>query len=293
MKILDVSPISAGVAMPIKSGTLQFIQDAYKENTNSLFKLLVDNPVADTVYIISGCQNSTIAPIHTLSAGVLFCNGEIFEFDGATFTLTGLQKAYAKIVTTQFVTNADPVEFSDSVLRNVHNIRKITIENTTVFSSLGEFKDFIKVGTHLKGDTKEVVCDSTYLATNFDGTGLGRLERLGWAICNGNNGTVNHDGRVVVAYGTNYPTLGSTGGSKDAVVVEHNHTIGGATQGLIGRDNTGQNGSGVSATPTQQVSAGGGSITDYYSHYDTGFNGVSGTDKNMQPYIVLLRIQKL
>jgi hypothetical protein len=278
MKILDVSSISAGVAMPIKSGTLQFIQDAYKENTNSLFKLLVDNPVADTVYIISGCENSTVAPIHTLSAGVLFCNSEIFEFDGATFTLTGLQKAYAKIVTTQFVTNADPVEFSDSVLRNVHNIRKITIENTTVFSSLGEFKDFIKVGTHLKGDTKEVVCDSTYLAANFDGTGLGRLERLGWAICNGNNGTVNHDGRVVIAYGTNYPTLGATGGSKDAVLVEHSHAQ------TISLTDTGSEGGYVSSYPRA------GSQNTYLR---TDTEGVSGTDKNMQPYIVLLRIQKL
>lgn len=275
MKKLDVSAISAGVAMPIKSGTLQFLQDAHQETTSALFSLLVENPVADTVYIISGCQNSTVAPNYTISAGYLYVNGEVFKFDGATFTTTGLEKAYAKIVTTQFVTNADPVEFSDSVLRNVHNIRKITIENTTVFSSLGEFEDFIKVGTYLKGDIKEISCDSTYLATNFDGTGLGRLERLGWAICNGNNGTVNHDGRVVVAYGTNYPILGDIGGSKDAVVVSHDHSV--ATGAGI---NLGAQGTDISIGPTTASA-------------NTSTVGESGVNKNMQPYIVLLRIQKI
>lgn len=165
MKKLDVSAISAGVAMPIKSGTLQFLQDAHQETTSALFSLLVENPVADTVYIISGCQNSTVAPNYTLSAGYLYVNGEVFQFDGATFTTTGLQKAYAKIVTTQFVTNADPVEFSDSVLRNVHNIRKISIENTTVFSTLGEFEDFIDVSL-IKKHTNDIVDIYRYLPKN-------------------------------------------------------------------------------------------------------------------------------
>jgi hypothetical protein len=125
---------------------LQFLQDAHKEALAGLVTNVIPNPLANTSYILSGCKNSTTVPIHTLSAGVLFYNGEIFNFDGATFTLTGLQKAYARIETTQYLTNADPVQFTDGVSRNVHNVRKIVIENTTVSSGLPEFINFINVG---------------------------------------------------------------------------------------------------------------------------------------------------
>jgi hypothetical protein len=273
MKVLNISNISSSNAMPIKSGTLQFLQDAHKETIAGLITNLIPNPDVNTIYILSGCKNSTVAPIHTLSAGVLYYNGEIYNFDGATFTLTGLQKAYARIQTTQYLTNADPVQFTDGVSRNVHNIRKIVIENTTVSSGLPEFKDFVVINNWLKGDTKEVVCDSTYLATNFDGTGLGRLERLGWAIMNGNNGTPNDNGRTVIAYGSSYTTLEATGGSKDAVVVEHSHTVTTATSDVDGTS----------------LSSGSGTL----GTHTTSTTGVSGVDKNMQPYVVRLRIMKI
>ena len=60
--------------------------------------------------------------------------------------MTGLQKTYARIETTQYLTNADPVQFTDGVSRNVHNIRKIVIENTVTSSGLPEFINFINVG---------------------------------------------------------------------------------------------------------------------------------------------------
>jgi len=278
MKILDTTSISTSNAMPIKSGTLQFLQDASKEAMAALVTNLIPNPDVNTIYRISGCLNSTVAPIHTLSAGVLFYNGEIFNFDGATFTLTGLQKAYARIATTQFTTNADPVQFTDGVSRNVHNIRKIVIENTTTSSGLPEFKDFITLNSWLKGDTKEIVCDSTYLANNFTSTGatagLGIGERAGWAIMNGNNGTPNDAGLTVIAYGTGYTTLEATGGSKDAVVVSHTHSI---TLGGV-------------ETESGQVGVGG---TSQPATGTTQTAGVSGVDKNMQPYVVRLRIMKL
>ena len=125
MKKIDVSNITTSVAMPIKSGTLQFLQDAYKESLNSVISNLVDNPQTDTIYILSGCVNSGTLPVHNISPGVLYVNGEVYDFAGATFTLSGLQKAYARIETTQYTTNADPVEFTDGVERNVHNVRKI------------------------------------------------------------------------------------------------------------------------------------------------------------------------
>ena len=284
MKILNTSNISSSNAMPIKAGTLQFLQDAHKETIAGLITNLIPTPDPNTIYILSGCKNSTVAPIHTISAGVLYYNGEIFNFDGAFFNLIGLQKAYARIATTQFVTNADPVQFTDGVNRNVHNIRKIVVENTITSSGLPEFKDFVLVNNWLKGDTKEVVCDSTYLTTNFDGTGLGRLERAGWAIMNGNNNTPNDNGKVVIAYGSSYTTLEATGGSADAVVVSHSHTT------LPAGQRNGENGAVVNVA--NWANSGSQGLSQDVT-LNTNTVGVSGTDKNMQPYVVRLRIMKL
>lgn len=290
MKRLSTANISASVAMPIKSGTLEFIQDAYKEAFTAMITNITELPVTGTIYILSGCRNTSTAPIYTITAGWVYYNGEIYQVPAASFTLTGLQKAYARIDVTQFITNADPVQFTDGIDRNVHNIRRLVIEGTITSSGLPEFQDFVRLNHWLKGDTKEVVCDGTYISTYFDGTGLGRLERTGWAIMNGNNGTVNDDGLVVIAYGATNATPGATGGSKDAVLVSHNHTTPNHTHTIetAGSDSgVGYpvNGSPLQAGEAVTTNSGGGGVTSTV--------GVSGTDKNMQPYVVRLRIQKI
>jgi hypothetical protein len=93
----------------------------------------------------------------------------------------------------------------------------------------------------LPGDIKKIFCTSQYIANNFDINGKGNDggPREGWQICNGNNGTKNHAGRVSVAYGNVTPLDSSntlkptsvgyvnwlpvTGGSKNAVLVSHTH----------------------------------------------------------------------
>lgn len=132
-------------------------------------------------------------------------------------------------------------------------------------------------GTAQTGDVKEIDVSTAYIAANFDPSGLGFNERAGWAICNGNNGTRDRGGRVAIQYNASYPVLGATGGSKDAVVVEHSH--------LSGSYNTG--GGNLLYT---NIGLGNGSDKVYQS---TNSTGVSGTGMNMQPYIVTLFIQKL
>jgi len=280
MKILDTSAISSSNELPIKKGTIDFLQLAYKEQIANLFTSLVETPATDTVYIISGCINSGSGSSYNISAGVVYVNGEVYNFNGATFTLTGLQKAYARIETTQYTTNADPVTFTDGVARNIHNIRKIVIENTTTSSGLPEYKDFIRTDKWLTGDIKELAVNNTYLSANFDSTGLGKNERKGWAICNGNNGTIDKKGRVGIGYdATNYPTLGATGGEKEHTLSinempSHHH----ATW------------YGVAPSNTSTGSNGGDNPTGTTNTQDTGGGQ---PHNNMQPYIVTLFIQKI
>lgn len=54
--------------------------------------------------------------------------------------------------------------------------------------------------TWVIGDLRILEKDITYVNTNFDVTGLGRLEMLGWAICNGANGTIDRRGRTSIHY---------------------------------------------------------------------------------------------
>ena len=136
--------------------------------------------------------------------------------------------------------------------------------------------DFIQSNVAQQYDIKAIYANSTYLGDNFESNGLGKNLRTGWAICNGNNGTPNISNRVIVSYGSDFPTLNAVGGSKDAVVVEHNHTghvIKATSTWRGGGDNSGDN----ATSTTGNVST----------------TGVSGTNKNMQPYIVLVYIMKL
>jgi len=138
--------------------------------------------------------------------------------------------------------------------------------------------DYIQANLSQSGDVKRVKCDLTYLNDNFDVDGLGKNLRLGWQICNGNNGTDNLAGRVGIGYGLGYSTLGGLGGSKDAVLVEHSHTynsINNVGKAVLAFDSVGDK-EGAS-----------------YFTANTNTIGVSGTDKNMQPYIINLYIMKL
>jgi len=280
MKILDISSISSTNEFPVKSGTLQFIQDSYKESLAQALTSLVEVNDPTQVYILSGLYNgSTASSTYNVSAGVVYFNGELFDVPSFNFTLTGSNLPYPSILTTQYTTNADPVTFTDGTPRNVHNIRTFVVSATTSYSGIMEYDNWYRVAPWLKGDTKEVVCDSTYMSNNFDSSGLGVKERTGWAIMNGNNGTHNDNGLVVVGYGASYSTLGATGGSKDAVLIGHNHTI--AIQ-----QNTN---SGGTVGLFDQATGGGDKV--YTS--STAGGTETGVGKNMQPYVVRLRIQKI
>lgn len=143
--------------------------------------------------------------------------------------------------------------------------------------------DFIQENSSQQYDIKAIYANSTYLGDNFESNGLGKNLRTGWAICNGNNGTPNISNRVIVSYGSDFPTLNAVGGSKDAIVVQHNHKITNS-----GNVNNGQSGGDLGAK-TARWDSGSGTLLNG----DVSTEGESGVGKNMQPYIVLVYIMKL
>ena len=143
--------------------------------------------------------------------------------------------------------------------------------------------DFSNQNSAQQYDIKAIYANSTYLGANFESDGLGKNLRTGWAICNGNNGTPNISNRVIVSYGSDFPTLKAVGGSKDAVVVAHSHEITNS-----GNVNNGQSGEDLGAK-TARWDRGSGTLLNG----DVSTEGESGVGKNMPPYIVLVYIMKL
>lgn len=129
-------------------------------------------------------------------------------------------------------------------------------------------------GTDQEGDVKEIDVSNAYLLANFDPTGLGINERVGWAICNGNNGTRNRLGRVPMQYSTLYPTLGAIGG-------EYEHTL---TEAELPP---------LPAFPKAIADTDRGTLSSNFSlDINTSYGG-GQPHNNMQPYIVTVFIMKL
>jgi hypothetical protein len=158
----------------------------------------------------------------------------------------------------------------------------------------------------LRGDVKWIVCDATYLANNFiaSGTteGLGVNERAGWAICNGKNGTPNDKGRTYIAYGklgagTNYATLGATGGEEthqltEAEIPEHKH-IYTADSNAEAKFPSIEAGFPIRTAPSDPYQTASGDGNGDGTTYYTSKTGGSSAHNNMQPYVVRLCIMKL
>jgi len=223
----------------------------------------------------STLRNGTGAPSNGLGVNGDYylndANGDLYLKSGGTYAIVFNIKGAAGTNGTNGTNGADGVSLVES---------SDTIDVTGDGSVGDPFVPSIAVNCGwIIGDTRELVKDSTWLNANFSITGLGTgAEVIDWAITNGNNGTPNDNGKVVIAYGTDYLTLGATGGSKDAVVVAHTHGV---------------------TLPTNVASApGSGGIElpgddNSTLAIETDSEGVSGTNANMQPYVVRLRIMKI
>ena len=119
----------------------------------------------------------------------------------------------------------------------------------------------------------------------------------GWFLCDGQNGTPNLVDRFVVGAGSTYG-LDSTGGSKDAVVVSHTHSISIASAGNHSHSVSGHQN--ASQTVGSQHGIGSPSSGSFALVFSGGHShslavnnsGESGVDKNMPPYYALAYIMK-
>lgn len=112
----------------------------------------------------------------------------------------------------------------------------------------------------------------------------------GWFLCNGANGTPNLQDRFIVGAGSGYG-VGASGGSPDATLPRHNHTVRDpghfhGPAGLMDLNGGGGNlggGTQIFGTTTTNVAITGIFLDD---------TGVSATNANLPPYYALCFIMK-
>lgn len=109
------------------------------------------------------------------------------------------------------------------------------------------------------------------------------------------------EGRFLLGASSSY-SLGATGGSKDAVVVSHNHSIasGGAhyhvisdkgCHGLNGNSSWARYSDGNTQSNSSTMYTNGGSPDGAHTH-TVDYNGEDGTNKNMPPYQVIYMYER-
>jgi len=113
----------------------------------------------------------------------------------------------------------------------------------------------------------------------------------GWVLCNGSNGTPDLRNSFVLGAGNTY-AVGATGGSTDAIVVSHTHSITDSGH-LHGIPNLNER-TGVTGGSTAGVFSDGGTYNTNTAVTGISVNtaGVSGSGANMPPYYALAYIMK-
>lgn len=153
------------------------------------------------------------------------------------------------------------------------------------------------------GDVKMRVA----LSDRFESSGLGKWELLGWAVCNGSNGTFDLRSRFVVGYDnrtsdpggniwdSNYQTPGATGGEKQHTLTEselpaHRHgpaSVGEGDFGALVKSETG-------VSETAQIDAtGSGSEPNVKDIFAAPLAGGGAAHENRPPWKVLVFIQRI
>lgn len=150
MKYLSLGTINSTRSMPLKNGSLQHIQDGYKDVFREVMKCVVGTEFdSNKAYILSGCVNTGTGGAYNISAGYIFYGGEVNRVPATSFTPASGETAVAKFgITNVNGTNYDPVQFTDGSSINVHYENIIEITSGVSGTFISDFADLIRIDKH-------------------------------------------------------------------------------------------------------------------------------------------------
>jgi len=174
-----------------------------------------------------------------------------------------------------------------------------TCSGAAVFSSTVALGASATATTQSANDNSTKVATTAYVAAVIPSgviviwSGSAGAIPSGWNLCNGSNGTPDLRDRFVVGAGSTY-AVGNTGGTKDAIVVSHSHSI--SDSGHSHDVRIPSRAVGNNATALYSTSDGSTKSTVTSDSANTGISinstGDSGTNANLPPYYALCYIQK-
>jgi hypothetical protein len=190
-----------------------------------------------TPLIINGCDATLSGSDVTITSGYIYINNEIIPFNGYTGAYPVYISQGTNAITTRVFkdgsTNPAVIETSTTTSLTIPTDSYIVFDPYTS----QRYSDVLSRYSTKKGQIIEVALFD--ITSKFDGTGLGKWEWYGYALCNGNNGTPNLNGRVTIGDGTytetgfsHSYTYGENGGKAgvkltgaQSGIKDHNHDI--------------------------------------------------------------------
>lgn len=177
-KRIDFSQLGGNA---IDQDSFSFMQDSYRGAFAAIAKMIGNNVIITGMNVVGG----------NISDGWLVYNGELMPFVGGVLG--------AGNIVVQEDAGAD-ILFFDNSTHKVEYTKQAVLGTPATFNystliSFGELKNM-----WLTGDVKMLHATMDYITANFDNTGLGIGERIGWKVCNGNNGTVNMGDKLPLGY---------------------------------------------------------------------------------------------
>ncbi|MBE7671606.1 hypothetical protein F7647_10520 [Tenacibaculum piscium] len=282
---------------PLETNTLTEMQKAWQ--IFNAFGFLAGDKT-----IISGCE--VIG--NQITNGFIYLDGELLEFRGGI-----------KQNTVVIIQEETKVTFEDKTKKPVYFTRYVTFGvsgNSIPWSNFKHIDNLIVLSNQVKKLEKELAeIKPIFKEIKYVGTSVTQAElQRGWFIANGQNGTDNILGRMLVGYDANqteFNTIGKKGGEKThqlttSELPSHQHE--GRTRSAGSHNHDVMDGSGGSGTGSvldgggnfagqdrkRAFVSGDGLIKDsgsHIHHFTTDSEGNNKPHNNLPPYIVALPIQ--
>lgn len=207
MRILSNTDITNTAQLPLKKGTIKFLQDAHKETVISLVKAMVGSSYSNlTPYVLFGCVDSGSGLSHNISEGAIVILDEIYQIDAVAFTSASGEVPILNFLVQQYTTDADPVTFTDLSVHNVHNIRKYEIVSGASGSGQFNFSTLVRPVFDIATETARAVAREDLLAASLIDI------RSAWTEDNNNSYVTVYGGTVTNVTNTflRYKQIGKT-----------------------------------------------------------------------------------
>jgi len=282
-----------------------------------------------SVYADVGGASNTTSTFDVVSTSDVIV-GAAFSFTGTntTYTVTAIDGPQ---ITTQpfnfrksYVTDGDSITFTNPQFPTQPTIAIMSpVVASTTTAQVGDLNGqihansssvYISYADYAPNTTNKIQLPSLNSVKTSIGSaipqgsiimwyGASNTVPTGWQICDGTNSTPDLRDKFIVGAGTTYSN-GNTGGSANAVVVSHSHSVtdpghdhtGPTYQYLLKPPYVGSlTGNDMSGSGSEQAVGGGdgGLMITTATNITINSQGVSGTNANLPPYFALFFIMKM